>query len=98
MSKPGSLNALIRDKKLQDAADARMRERRLEMRRGYDRAGRERRRARALAETGIHDLPLETQATIQSLEAQAPAPEEVPKPADATVAELVDRLTRIKDH
>jgi hypothetical protein len=94
-----TLNEFLRDRKLQAAADERKRQRRLALRRGYDKAGRERRaRAKALAESGLQDLPLETQVTIQTLEAQSPAPEpEGPKIADATVGEMVERLIAIRE-
>ena len=56
---PEFLNALIRDKKLQDAADERSRQRRLALRRSDDEAGRQRRaRAKAIAEGGIQDSPV----------------------------------------
>src|SRR5579871_4190378 len=99
MSGQSILNQLIRDKKLQDAADERARQRRLEMRRGYDKAGRERRtRAKAIADGGIQELPLETQVSMQILEAQSPATvPEAPKIPDATVEEMVERLIAIRE-
>ena len=80
------------------AADEAKRQRVLEMRRGYDRAGRERRRkAKALAESGIQDLPPEVAVGVEdALKATAPEPT-TPKPADATVNELVARLISIRE-
>ena len=66
---------------------------RLEKRRGYARAGRERARARALAEGGLQDLPIETQVAIGAAETPAVAAE----PADASVEDLVTRLTAIRE-
>lgn len=99
MSRTSTLNALIRDKKLQDAADERKRQRRLELRRGYDRAGRARRaQAKALAESGLADLPPEVAVRIETLEAQPPAPTpQAAKIADVTIEELISRLEAIKD-
>jgi hypothetical protein len=84
--------AAIRAKKKADEAREAAR---LEKRRQYDKAGRERRKAKALAESGLSDLPLATQVAIQQ---QPPAPASEPAPpADATVAELVGRLEAIKE-
>jgi hypothetical protein len=78
------------------ADDERKRQARLEKRRGYDKAGRERRAlARALAEGGLQDLPALVAAAVE--QAPAPATPEPPKPVDATVPELVVRLEAIKD-
>jgi hypothetical protein len=71
---------------------------RLERRRGYDRAGRERRK-KAIAESGLDDLPSDVAVAIEeTLAAQESTPRPVlPTPPDATVDELVGRLEAIKD-
>ena len=88
------MQALLAKQKLDEEKAAR----RLELRRGYAKAGRERRkRAKALAETGLLDLPPEVQAQIK-LTSETPAPAvEPPKIADATVEELVTRLMSIRE-
>jgi hypothetical protein len=86
--------AAIRAKKKADEAREAAR---LEKRRGYDAAGRARRKAKALAESGLSDLPPSVQAQIeQTAETVVPAPEPV-KIVDATVENLVARLTSIKE-
>jgi hypothetical protein len=78
------------------ADDERKRQARLEKRRGYDKAGRERRAlARALAEGGLQDLPALVAAAVE--QAPAPATPEPPKPVDATVEELIARLVAIRE-
>jgi hypothetical protein len=84
--------AAIRAKKRADEAREAAR---LEKRRGYDRAGRERRKAKALAD-GLRDLPLEVQVQMESAPPPARATEPV-KIVDATVENLVARLTSIKE-
>lgn len=79
-------------------ADAAKREALLLKRRGYDRAGRERRRkAKEIAESGVQDLPLSVQVSMQQ---QAETPASAPEPVkieDATAEELVTRLTAIRE-
>jgi hypothetical protein len=87
----------IRDKQKADAAEEAAR---LERRRGYDRAGRERRKhAKAVAESGLDDLPSDVAVAIEeTLAAQESTPRPLPPtPPDATVDELVGRLEKIKD-
>ncbi len=80
------------------AADEAKRQRVLELRRGYDRAGREReRKAKAIAESGVQDLPPEVAVGVEeSLKTSAPEPTPE-KPADATGAELVAKLVAIRE-
>jgi hypothetical protein len=86
--------AAIRAKKKADEAREAAR---LEKRRGYDAAGRARRKAKALADAGLSDLPASVQAQIeQTAETVVPAPEPV-KIVDATVEELIARLTSIRE-
>jgi hypothetical protein len=80
----------------QQKADKDKAARRLELRRGYARASRERERARHVAESGLDDLPVEVAVAIEeALETPTPEPAKV---ADvATVEELVNRLTSIRE-
>lgn len=83
--------------KAKEKADAERQEARLEKRRGYARAGRERERARRLAESGLDDLPLNIAVALEDLPAE-PAPEPAPEPKpDASSEELVARLESIKE-
>jgi hypothetical protein len=50
---------LMQRLKAKQKADAERQEARLEKRRGYAQAGRERERARRVAESGLDDLPLD---------------------------------------
>ena len=79
-------------------ADAAKREVLLLKRRGYDKAGRERRKAaKALAEAGLEDLPLATQVAMQQRAATPSIAAEPVKITDATADELVTRLTAIRE-
>lgn len=86
--------AAIRAKKKADEAReaARLAKRRL-----YDKAGRERRKAKALAEAGLEDLPLATQVAMQQQAATPSMAAEPVKITDATADELVTRLTAIRE-
>jgi hypothetical protein len=83
-----SLMQRIRAKQKADAEKAALR---LEKRRGYARAARD----RALAANGLDDLPDAIAVAIEELPA-APEPAPEPEP-DATVEQLVARLEAIKD-
>lgn len=87
--------SLMERLKEKQKADADRREARLEKRRGYAQAGRERERARRLAESGLDDLPLDIAVRLEELPAADPPP--VPVQPDASSAELVKRLEAIKD-
>ena len=64
------MSGLFRQLIAKQKADKLKAQLRLEKRRGYARAGREREKARALAESGLQDLPIETQVAIE----ETPAP------------------------
>lgn len=87
-----SLMQRIRAKQKADAEKVALR---LEKRRGYARAARER-ALQAANNTGLDDLPPEIAVAIEELPA---APEPVPEPAkpDASVEDLVARLEAIKN-
>jgi hypothetical protein len=89
--------SLLQRLKAKEKADAERKGARLEKRRGYALAGRERERARRLAESGLDDLPpLVAVAIEEALKTPAPEPASEPKP-DASSEELVARLEAIKD-
>jgi hypothetical protein len=73
-------------------ADKEKAEARLEKRRGYARAARE--RAQAANNTGLDDLPAEIAVAIEELPA---VPEPAPEPSKPSVEELVERLTAIRE-
>ena len=81
--------------KAKQKADEDRREARLERRRGYAQAGRE--RARRVAESGLDDLPLEVAVGIEeTLEKRTP--ESLKPPEDvASVEDLVGRLTAVRE-
>ncbi len=87
---------MIRDKQKADAIKAAAR---LARRRGYAKAGRERARALSIQQDGLQDLPIETQVAMGGEAAETPAPvaPEPAKPADASVEDLVTRLTAIRE-
>ena len=85
---------MIRDKQ---KADAIKEAARLARRRGYAKTGRERERARRLAESGLADLPPEITAAMEENPAQPKEPEPAPVQADDSVANLVARLTAIRE-
>jgi hypothetical protein len=85
-----SLMQRIRAKQKADAEKA---EARLEKRRGYARAARE----RAQAANGLDDLPIEVAVAIEQQLSATPEPEPEPPKPDASVGELVARLEAIKD-
>jgi hypothetical protein len=88
--------SLMQRLKAKEKANADRHEARLEKRRGYARAGRERERERRLAESGLDDLPLEIAVAIEeALEMPAPVAAKVAEVA--TVEDLVARLTLIRD-
>jgi hypothetical protein len=86
------MQALLKKQK----ADREKAARRLELRRGYAQAGRERDRARRLAESGLDDLPDSIAAAIEELPA-TPEPQPEPVQPDASVEDLVARLVAIKE-
>jgi hypothetical protein len=90
--------SLLQRLKAKEKADAERQEARLEKRRGYAQAGRERERARRLAESGLDDLPLDIAVRLEEFPAAEPTPEPAPesKP-EASSEELVARLEAIKD-
>ncbi len=88
------MSGLLRQLIAKQKADKLKAELRLEKRRGYARAARERTSARRLAESGLDDLPDAIAGAME--ETPVPAPEPV-KPADASVEDLVTRLTAIRE-
>jgi hypothetical protein len=86
--------SLMERLKAKQKADADRQEARLEKRRGYAQAGRE--RARRVAESGLDDLPLEIAVAIEEgLETPAP---HAAKPQEVTTVEgLIARLTLIRN-
>jgi hypothetical protein len=70
--------------------------RRLELRRGYARAGRERERARRIAESGLQDLPDSIAVGIEEA-LETPAPQAAKVADVATVEDLIARLTSIRE-
>jgi hypothetical protein len=83
--------------KAKQKADAERQEARLEKRRGYALAGRERERARRLAESGLDDLPLDIAVRLEELPAAKPEPAPAPVKPDTSPAELVATLEAIKE-
>jgi hypothetical protein len=86
-----SLMQRIRAKQKADAEKAALR---LEKRRGYARAARDR---AAQAASGWDDLPLEVAVAIEERLSAAPKPAPEPPKPDASVEQLVERLEAIKD-
>jgi len=86
------MSTLFQRLRAKQKADAAKREARLEKRRGYARAARERDRAK---QDGLADLPVEVAVAIEEAPA-TPAPEPM-KPPDATVEELVTRLLAVRE-
>ena len=75
-------------------ADEEKAARRREMRRGYSRAARERKRAAA---SGLDDLPSDVAVAIEESLALPASTPEPPTPADVTVEELAAKLEAIKE-
>ena len=87
------MQALLAKQKL----DRHKAEARLEKRRGYAKAGRERERARRLAESGLDDLPDVVALALEQTPTTAPKPATTPPSQDSNPAELVARLEAIKE-
>jgi hypothetical protein len=86
------MSSLMQRIRLKQQADKAKAEARLEKRRGYARAARD----RALAANGLADLPVEVAVAIEELPTVPESPAQEAVKPDASVEELVARLEAIK--